>query len=256
MARQIKPNDHLIIPDTQIKPGVEDLDFLTAAGNFAVDRQPGKVICLGDWYDMPALSSWDSKKSAEGKRILADIDSGNAAMHRFLAPIKAEQANHKYKKWEPRMVFLLGNHEQRIERFVNDHPQFDGFVGYEHLDLKDWEVKDFLEIVEIDGVYYSHYFCNPFTGKPLGGTATTRLKNLNFSFVMGHVQKLDFARIDLANGKVLNGVVAGSFYEHHEDYKKGGANNHWRGLIYLHGVKDGNFDLEVISIERLKKEWL
>jgi hypothetical protein len=94
------------------------------------------------------------------------------------------------------------------------------------------------------------------TGKSWGGTVASMLNNIGFSFTMGHKQGLGLANKALANGKMIRGLVAGSFYSHDEDYKGPQANNHWRGAIYKHEVKDGNYCLMELSLKYLLREWL
>ena len=50
---------HLVIPDTQIKPGVPT-NFLAWIGQYIVEKRPDVVVHLGDHWDMPSLSSYDS----------------------------------------------------------------------------------------------------------------------------------------------------------------------------------------------------
>ena len=60
---------HLIIPDTQVKPG-HPIDHLRWAGQYAVDKKPDGIIHIGDHFDMPSLSSWDvGKKSFAGIHV-------------------------------------------------------------------------------------------------------------------------------------------------------------------------------------------
>ena len=71
---------HLIIPDTQCKSG-QDFSFLDKIGKYIVEKQPDVVIHLGDFADMPSLSSYDKgKKSFEGRRYTKDIASAKEAM--------------------------------------------------------------------------------------------------------------------------------------------------------------------------------
>ena len=78
---------HLVIPDVQIKPG-QDTSFLTAIGAYIVEKKPDVVICLGDFGDMPSLSSYDfGKKSFEGRRYRDDVAAVHAAMQVLLNPI-------------------------------------------------------------------------------------------------------------------------------------------------------------------------
>ena len=112
---------HLVIPDTQVKPDMP-VDHLYWAGRYAAATKPDVIIHLGDHWDMPSLSSYDvGKKSFEGRRYVNDIEAGKHAMWAFMHPILDEQRRlrlNKKKTWNPRMVFLLGNHEQRIERAI------------------------------------------------------------------------------------------------------------------------------------------
>jgi len=250
-----------IVPDTQVRPGVP-IDHLTAAGNYIVKHKPDVIVHLGDHWDMHSLSSYDrGTKKAEGANYLEDIKSGQAAMDALLEPINAynrKRKSNKKKQYKPRMEYLLGNHENRIARHINAYPVLDGVLGFDTLGLEayGWNVNDFLDPLEINGVTFAHYFYNPMSGHPYGGKAHTKLNNVGFSFVMGHQQGLDMAIKSLANGKTIRGIVAGSFYQHFEDYKGPQANDHWQGCLMLHEVEDGNFCLMELSLAYLMKEWL
>ena len=47
---------HLIIPDCQVRPG-DDLSFLNWIGQYIIDKKPDVIVHLGDFADMPSLSS-------------------------------------------------------------------------------------------------------------------------------------------------------------------------------------------------------
>lgn len=250
---------HLYMPDTQVKPDVY-IDHLEALGNYAVDKKPDVIVCAGDHFDMHSLSVYDRKTArAEGARYQDDIDAGIEGMQAFLEPIrKYNKGKSKHKRYEPRKVFTAGNHEDRILRHVNANPELLGKLSYDDFRLKDdgWEVYDFLVPVTIDGITYAHYFYVPNTGRPFGGTAHNKLKNIGFTFVMGHVQGLDVAIRHLNNGQTIRGVVAGSFYQHNEAYKGPQANDHWRGALMLNEVKDGNYCMMELSIDYLLRRWV
>src|SRR3990167_10888236 len=112
---------HLIIPDCQVKPGV-DLSYLGWIGHYICDKQPDVIVHLGDFADMPSLSSYDvGKKSFEGRRYADDIEAAKDAMCAFLSPLwdfNAKAKKNKEKQYHPRMVLTLGNHENRIHRAV------------------------------------------------------------------------------------------------------------------------------------------
>lgn len=249
---------HLIIPDTQCRPG-DDFAYLEWVGRYILDKRPDVVVHLGDHWDMPSLSSYDrGKLKFEGRKYKADIDAGNEGMARLLKPIKeynAWAAHHHKERYKPRMILLRGNHEQRIERAVQERGDLEGMLGYHQLDTSGWEVHEFLEVVEVDGVHYSHYFYNPMSGNPWGGQASTMLKNIGFSFTMGHRQGKDQAERYLSDGTVHRGLIVGSCYEHDEEYKGPQGNRHWRGIVVKHEVNNGDYDLMEVSLDYLRRRF-
>jgi hypothetical protein len=252
---------HFIIPDCQVKPGVA-INHLEAAGNYIVDKQPDTIIHLGDHWDMGSLSRYDvGKKSMEGRRYKDDIDAGKLGMETLLAPLwkyNNKRAKQKLKQYKPRMVFLEGNHENRVTLAAENDPKMYGTLSLDDCQIGKfgWEQYKFLHPVVIDGVSYAHYFYNPNTGHPYGGKASSKLTNVGFSFTMGHQQGKDQAEKYLANGKTIRGLVAGSFYQHIENYKGPQANDHWQGCIVKHEVKDGNYCLMELSLDYLVRKWL
>ena len=246
---------HLVIPDTQIREGVP-LYHISALGKYIVDKQPDVIVILGDWWDNPATSVWNTPKTQEGMRILNDIHSGNVALDMLVAPIEAYNKGRR-NKYTPEKYFLFGNHEYHLERFVEQNPAIEGLVG-NHLmnpSSRGFQVVPFKEVLEVDGVHYCHYFYNPKTGRPLGGTCHSKLNALKFSFVQGHVQEFDVARRDLQNGSVIRGLVAGAFYMHSEPYL-GPQADHWRGCVMLNDVRDGDYALTEIQLGWLLKKYL
>ena len=80
---------HLVIPDTQIKPGVP-LEHLSWIGRYIVKRKPDVIVHLGDHYDFPSLSYYDrGKLSFEGRRYKADIRAGHEALDILEGPLNA-----------------------------------------------------------------------------------------------------------------------------------------------------------------------
>lgn len=256
---------HLFIPDTQVKPGV-NTDHLEALGHYIVQKKPDVIVHIGDHWDMPSLSSYDKagSKGMEGRRYKADIAAGNAALNRLMAPINAynnQQRKLKRKLYKPRKVFCMGNHEYRINRATEIDAKLDELLTTDHFNLKrnSWEVHNFLEVVNIDGINYSHYFVNPsgLTGYPLGGTVQNKLNHLSCSFSMGHQQCLQHGVKYTGEGKALHGLVCGSFYQHDEDYLGPQKNKeHWRGIIIKHEVENGEYDPMFVSMKYLMKRFM
>lgn len=246
---------HLFIPDIQAKEGVS-VEHLKWIGQYIVDKKPDVIVQIGDFADLPSLSSYDKGKRAfEGRRYKKDIAAARQAMDIMLAPMKAynlQQRRNKHAQYLPRMVLTLGNHEQRIERAVNDQPELEGIIGYHDLPYEDWEVHDYLKPVVIDGIMYVHFLSNPMSGKPYSGNALNQLNKVQHSFCVGHKQTLDIATYFTPMGKQTWGIIAGAAYLHDEDYKGHQGNAHFRGIVMLNGVENGTFSPWFIPLDYLR----
>lgn len=123
----------VMIPDTQVKPGVPT-EHLEWAGRYIVDTFKGHSDCtvvhIGDAADMPSLSSYDKgKKAMEGRRYSEDIQAANGGFRLTDRPIA------KAKGWKPRKLITLGNHEcvrEDARAFTQR-----GFVGFKDLEASD-----------------------------------------------------------------------------------------------------------------------
>lgn len=250
---------HFVLPDCQIRDG-DSFAFLNKIGHYIVAKQPDVIVCIGDFADMPSLSSYDvGTKTFEGKRYVKDIKAAQDAMAALLEPIEqhnVQQKKNGKKQYKPRKVMTLGNHENRINRAVNLDPKLDGVLSITDLGYESfgWEVAPFLEVVVIDGVAYSHYFVTGVAGRA-AGSAQAQLRKTNMSCVAGHQQGLQIASASRADGQSITSIIAGSCYEHDEDYLGPQGNKHWRGTLMLHDVHDGTFDLMPVSLSYLNKKY-
>lgn len=250
----MNPRKHLVIPDCQVKPGVPT-EHLSWIGNYICEKQPDVIVCIGDFADMPSLSSYDvGKKSFEGRRYKADIESARAAMGLLLAPIKEmNKKRNQQRRYKPRMVMTLGNHEERILRAIENDPKLDGTISIDDLGYKEagWEVHDFLEIVNIDGIEYSHYFTTGNMGRPVNSAATL-LKMRMSSATMGHTQEYDVA----VHKKTLHrGLFCGICYLHDEPYLGRQGNVARRQIVMKHEVHEGRYDLMEVSLDFLRRKY-
>lgn len=253
---------HFILPDTQVKAGVP-LDHLTAAGNYIVEKKPDVVVMIGDFADMPSLSSYDKgKKSFEGRRYMVDIEAAKEGMETLLAPLtayNARRARNKVKQYKPRLVLTLGNHEYRIVRAVEDDARLDGTIGIEDLeyDKFGWEVYPFLQPVEIDGIKYCHYAQQD--GSP-GAISRAHLiaQRRYSSWTVGHKQGLDYFISPMLgrDNKRVQCMIAGSYYIHDEEYKYDQGNQHWRGCVLKNEVDSGQYDPAFLSLDYMLREYL
>lgn len=240
------------IADTQVKPGVPT-NHIAAAGRYCARKRPDVIVFMGDWWDLPSLSTHDAPGSAEteNRRYHEDIDSGCKAMEEFHEPIAKEPG------YNPKEVFLFGNHCYRQHRAINADPQrLMGVMSEKDFRLDDYGIVavPFLQPITIAGVAFCHFFPSGVMGRPIM-TARNLLNKLHMSAIAGHQQgrQIDYAK--RADGGDITAIISGSFYQHNENYLSPFTNRHWRGFYMLNEVKDGSFDEMAISINFLLRKY-
>ncbi len=238
---------HLVIPDTQVRPGVPT-DHLTWIGNYAAAKRPDVIVHLGDHADMPSLNSYAvGKAEAEGTRYMADIASARAGMRKLVAPFR------NIPGYNPEMHFMTGNHEYRITRESEANARLIGTISIDDLDYPSygWTVHAFLEVATIDGIEYSHYFTTGVMGRP-ASSAAAMLRQRQSSCVQGHVQKIDIAVHPTTQYIAL---MAGIAYQHQESYLTPQGQNTKRGVWMLAEVHKGTFDMCFVSLGFLGRRY-
>lgn len=240
---------HLIIPDSHAHPDYDN-DRFEALGEFIVQEAPDIVINIGDFADMPSLSSYDKgRRSAEGRRFEDDVESLRDAQRRLFAPIKKTR-----KKLNILWVLTLGNHEDRVERATQKDPELYGALSLPFDPL--WEKHAFLKKVVLDGIAYSHYFPSGVMGRPISGEniGKTLCMKLHHSAVQGHSHIFDHSERSVINGRKIFGLSCGCFI--HPKFKEGWnepmEHMYWRGVVVLEGVHKGYYDeLRAVTMRKI-----
>lgn len=251
---------HMFIPDLQVKPGIP-LQHIPAAANAIASYKPDVLVLAGDYWDFPSLNRWSEKgsKDLEGTRILEDANAGNEVLATLLAPAQAEMQRLKRarrKHWDLRIVYTMGNHDERPARAAAAEPKLEGIIGPELLKFPvGVEVHPFLEVVIIDGIHYSHYFTPVNSQNAIGGSIDNRLNKIGESFVQGHAPGFLYGNRTFPSGRVKHGLVAGSYYLHDEEYKGRQGNGHWRGIVVMNEVHDGAYDIMPLSMDYMLRKF-
>lgn len=245
----------LVVPDQHAHPDYNN-DRADLVAKVIMDLQPEIVVNIGDGWDMTSLASYDKgKRSFHGKSYSKDIEAGLDFQDRMWSPVKAR------KKKLPDSYFFIGNHEERIDRALDMTPELVGTMGYKDLQLKNWYDETIPYVGStpgykiIEGVAFAHYFISGVMGRAISGehpAYTLITKNFQ-SCVQGHTHVLDFCERTMADKRKVMSVICG-VYQDYEAPWAGVVNDlWWRGLVILHNVENGAFDLETVSIERLRK---
>lgn len=209
--------------------------------------KPHLILLIGDFLTVDCLSAWDKnkKKVMEGKRFKKEMDKGNMALDII-------QGFHKGK-----IVYLEGNHEDRVERYLDLIPTFDGVVNIP-IQLKlaergiQWvKYKDF---VNINGISFIHIPISG-NGRPISGADMTgkALKMFNNSVVFGHTHSLKIDHNTRHNSTMNIALNVGCFFEEDHDYTEGTVKDYWKGLVLLETNKPNHFDFTTVSMDVIMK---
>jgi len=246
---------YLICPDSHAIPSHNN-DRADWLGEFLADLKPDVFIHMGDAADMPSLSSYDKgTRGFIGKTYRADIEAHLNFQERLWSPIK------KLKKKLPFSIQLIGNHENRVNRALDLSPELVGTIGFE-----DFEFENYYDVVvpykgstpgviELDEILFAHYFITGVSGRPMGGEhpASSLITKNAMSSIAAHTHLYDYSTRTNINGKTINGVVAGCYQDYINDWS-GNIGELWRpGITVLRNVEKGDFDLEFIHLNTLKR---
>lgn len=256
----------LIIPDVHAHPDYSN-ERMAWLGEYILEEKPETIVCLGDFADMPSLSSYDKgTRSFEGRRYKRDVESSLQAQDFLFAPINdynRMRSKNKKQQYNPYKVMVLGNHCQgRIEKVTQIHPELHGTISVDDLKYKEaWDdVVAYKDIAFVEGFAISHYFVSGLMGRPIGGenAAKALLAKQGMSSIAGHSHLLDYAIRTRADGKKMMGLVGGCYV--HPDMVEGWNANTaalwWNGVTMLRGVDSGwADDVQFISQQTLKERY-
>lgn len=237
----MKKRDVLVIGDPHAHPKHDSARF-AALGRYIAETRPDVVLCTGDFADMPSLSAYDKgKKAFEGRRYRADVDASLEALEALHAPLKGLRS-------KPAFVMTRGNHEDRIDRAANDHPELDGVISTSDLGFRErgWDVAAFKESVDVAGFRASHYFPSGIAGRPIGGMnqASTMARLLMQSAIVGHSHVKDISERSRPDGSKVVCLSAGCYShpKHVEGWNRDTDAMWWRGVVLLEGAAGGQYE--------------
>lgn len=254
----------LVIGDCHIDEH-QPLDRFSYLGNLIATEQPEYVVFIGDVLTLHCFSAWDKdkRKKMEGVRRSNEIDAANTALDLMFEPIKALQKTQRKarkKAYQPKLIYIEGNHENREERYLDYYPELIGTVDYKKdLDLKGrgFVFVPYKDYYFIDGVGFTHI---PMTKAGKGiSSAQYMQQSLHLhahSVVFGHTHELRTQGEHRHGAAHFNqSLNCGCFFEHVDDYAKGAKTDYWRGVIMLDIYDTNRFDFRTISMCSLRRNY-
>lgn len=211
---------------------------------------PNYVVFIGDFLTLNSLSAWDRDKRLlmEQRRYFKEIDAGNQALDYLHFPK------------ETRVIFLEGNHEDRLTRYLNYHPEFaEGDISIPNqlrLNERGFKWIPYRSYFILNGIHFTHI---PFgtIREVTGVDICSKVQQVTVNTtVFGHTHRLHTACVHKHGQKHLQQILnVGCFFEEEEEYVQGRVTNYWKGLVELNNYDFGRFDINTISMGRLEREY-
>jgi predicted phosphodiesterase len=230
----------LILPDAHINTKVPK--EYEVVKRFIKDFKPHETILLGDFMDVSVLSAWDldKKRVMEGQRYNKEVVVANKELD-FL------------QKHSKKTTFLEGNHEYRVERYLDKNPEMDGLINVPIvLRLKERHIK-FYPLNETYKVGKCFFIHGLFTTKY---SAAKHLEALGENVVYGHTHQ---SSSYFKTAKLRHSIMAyniGCLCDKAPDYMKGKWANWITGFaVMYYDDKSGLFNLYPINIIKNQFFW-
>lgn len=230
----------VILPDVHLDTTVPKA--YRAVKNFLVEDKPDMIIILGDFMDVSALSAWDmdKRKLMEGRRYNKEVEIANQELD-FLQ----ENCNE--------IVYLFGNHETRVERYIEKFPEMEGILEVDKvLNLEKRGIKwiDYNKLYRLGKLYLTH---GMYTNKY---HANKHLTSIGGNVVYGHTHKCQSEMMSMHLQQPIMAWGLGCLCSKSPDYLRGKPSNWINGFAYVYfHPKNGEFNLYPINIIGNKFIW-
>lgn len=239
----------LCVGDAHVEPG-QNLKRFLSLGYLCRDIKPDRIVLMGDFGSFDSLSAWDrdKRRKMEGRRYGRDCDAVRESL-RLLSVSGAHRVPHR--------IFLEGNHEDRVTRYLDHDPTFAGAVGVHKDCCPDWTWIPYKSEFRHHGVSFTHIPHNE-AGKAIGGKGVCdkALSIYHNTVVFGHTHQLGMSCVHRHNAPHLNQAInVGCFFDHVAEYAKGSVTSYWRGVVVLKHTSFNRVDVETIAMSRLKQEY-
>jgi hypothetical protein len=129
-----------------------DRRTMDVVNEFILDYEPDELVYMGDQVSLDCISYWNKHRPLlkEGHRLIKDynnFDNDILKVHENIT------------RPDTRRTFIMGNHEERITSYVEEHPELEGFLDIEtHLQLHErgYKVVPFNGVHKVGKLYVIH----------------------------------------------------------------------------------------------------
>jgi len=227
----------LVLPDIHVP--YQDEPTLRVVEAYMADHKWDELIYLGDLMDFDFISSFnrESARQLEGRRFKKDYNEAEKLLKRHIGIVRKKNPDCK-------VVYLEGNHEQRVQRFLDASPNAEGYIEVPialKLDelgvqwVPNWSTG---KLYRIGNAYFSHgLYTNMYHAKKMA-------ESFGACIYYGHTHDMQaISVVHRAKKHTMEGQSLGCLCREDQAYMKGKPNKWQQGFGVLHVQPNGFFNL-------------
>jgi predicted phosphodiesterase len=233
----------LVLPD--IHAPYHDAKAIGAILHYASTQHVDELVQLGDYVDADAVNGHDEgkRRTQEGRRLKDEYDVANELLDQITDAVRVKNSGAK-------LVMLKGNHEWRVDRWVDRHPEVEGLVEVEHaLRLSQRGVKwvesyPHGELHQMGKLYAAH---GAYTNKY---HSTKHLDEYGINLIYGHVHSIQLSSKPVfgLSHKTVEAISIGCLCNYDLPYIQGRPTKWQHAFAEVHVWGDGSFNVLPVRI--------
>ena len=222
----------IVLPDVHLDTTIPKAYQIVK--KFIAKEKPDEIVLLGDFMDLSSLSAWDmdKKRLMEGRRFQKEVDVANKELDYL-------------QKYCKKITYLMGNHEDRLDRYLDKNPEMEGVIELDKvLSLTERNIQSipYNKLYKVGHLYFTHglYHNTHYTKKTL--------ESLGCNVIVGHLHRpqTSFTTAKMTEAKMCWGL--GCLQGKEPAYLKGRPSN-WNNGFGIAYVKDnGKFSFYPINM--------
>lgn len=248
----------LVIGDLHQDPRHPDrLPILTWIARHASEQRYDRIVQVGDWSSWDSVNQHDKNDTQKAKfkpAIKDDFDNLTASLQAWRAGMAPD--------YRPKQDVLLGNHENRLERFENANPEAWQTFTRQRDELFaqfGWRTRPYGEVFYVQGVGFTHHPVNG-AGRAYGGkTGPQRAANEStVSMFSGHTHRLQLhssPKIGPVDSVCMIEVGCAMLWGEVESYAAHSLTGWWQGVVGARVQGGVVTDLNAISMLTLQDRY-
>ena len=241
------------IGDCHATPGYDNKRF-EAMGEFAAEELSGVddayIVQIGDWSDCVAFNEHGTKLEMETVRWEEDKEVTLDSLDRFMDPF------YRRKKKLPTRTIILGNHENRVTRWIEQNPRFQGAFNVNQLGFErfGFQVVPYMRTMLLGGIHFVHHLGSSNGTAAKISSPTNGIKSVGVTTVVGHTHTAGWFPVNYKDRKIHGldlGCAIHKDMGYQENWSCPTAHKYDRCIWVFDNVKNGDFDFRMVRLESL-----